>query len=307
MGSNQSPSFEFTNHVSPRYVQPLFSQLEYGRWYTTEHLKQMLHSDGLIIEGSKTALENMSAWATIGLGIVESRKSGRVVTKAFRLTGLGKQLVDTLGTNRDLFFDLMHFLFYSAWPRSRDIKRVRYWVYSAVCDALWSDAPGMMDNSGLANRLQVEAHELFPLFQPSFSDRSVRAVFPWLGTLTPPFLTPYDRRGRLRSLRRSYCTPQLLHLATDLVCQSNRLTYGTSMSIDDQRLEAISKVCLLDTKRFWEMAELTKMAIRGFEIRKGQWGTSIALEGPPTWIELANLSAEEPHVADGDQAEGDEL
>ncbi len=40
------------------------------------------------------------------------------------------------------------------------------------------------------------------------------------------------------------------------------------------------------------MADLTQMTISGFELRRGQWGTSIALEGPPTWITLPDFSNE---------------
>jgi len=50
------------------------------------------------------------------------------------------------------------------------------------------------------------------------------------------------------------------------------------------------------------MVDLAKMSIRGYDIRKGQWGTSIALEGPPAWIDLPDFAGE----AQGVDAEGDE-
>jgi hypothetical protein len=198
-------------------------------------------------------------------------------------------VIDTYSTNRPLFFDLMHFLFYSAWCRSKDDSRVRFWLYASVCDALWLDAPAKTDSFALTNRLQLESRDAFPEYDPIFPERSVRAVFPWLGALTPAFLSKSGAASQLSSRRRSYCSPQLFHLATDLVYALEGLRYGTSMAIDERHIADVCRVCLLDTAGFWQMADLTKMTIRGYDIRKGQWGTSIALEGPPTWIDLPDF------------------
>jgi hypothetical protein len=79
------------------------------------------------------------------------------------------------------------------------------------------------------------------------------------------------------------------------------------MAMDDQQREAICKVCLLDPERFWTMADLTRKSIRSFDIRKGQWNISIALEGPPNWIELPDFAnqpaADQPEQVDGEVAE----
>jgi hypothetical protein len=64
------------------------------------------------------------------------------------------------------------------------------------------------------------------------------------------------------------------------------------MSIDERHVETICRACLLAPERFWEMADLTNSAINGFQIRKGQWGVSIALDAPPDWIVLPDFSQE---------------
>lgn len=286
------PSFEFKNNISPKYIEPLFLRIEAQRWYATSDLVAMLQASGLDVEGSDIVQYNTAAWSLAGLGEVQIERRGRSQTKLFRLSSLGRQIQDTYSTNSALFFDLMHFAFYAAWRRSRHMSRARFWLYSNVCDALWADAPAHTDSFSLTNRLQIECREAFPEYIPAFPERSVRAAFPWLGALTPPFLSKCGTKSQLCSNRRSYCTPQLFHLATDMVYASDRLAYGTSMSVDDRHVEAISKACLLDPLRFWEMADLTKSAINGFQIRKGQWGVSIALNAPPDWIELPDLSRE---------------
>jgi len=251
-----------------------------------------LRDAGMSVQGSDIVQYNTAAWALMGLGMVKAEKVGSSWTKLFCLNTLGKQVQATYSTNLALFYDLMHFLFYSAWHRSHQIQRARFWLYASVSDALWLEAPHATDSFGLTNSLQVDSARLFPSYQPAFPERSVRAVFTWLAALTPPFLAKCGTRSQLCSNRRSYCSPQLFHLATDLLYTAEGLVYGTSMAVDERHIEAISRVCLLDTERFWEMADLTNSAIKGFQIRKGQWGVSIALDTPPDWIALPDFSQE---------------
>lgn len=202
-------------------------------------------------------------------------------------------MIDIYSTNSELFYDLIHFLFYSAYYRSKDIQRVRFWLYASVCDRLWQEAPALADTSTLTNRLQVESHAAFPGYDPSFSEKSVGGIFPWLQTLSPPFLTKQGTRGQRYSERRNYCTPQLFHLATDLVYTTmGSLQYGAFLAINELHIESICKPCLLNPEHFWDMVELTQMTVDGYEIRRGQWGTSIALSSPPTWITLPDFSSE---------------
>lgn len=285
------PEFQFYNSISPRYIEPLFLQLEYGRWYDIGQLKGLLQANGLDVEGSSIVLYNIMAWSLAGLGHSDIVKTGRSKMRRFQFTPLGKQVIDIYSMNRELFYDLMHFIFYSTWPRSLDIRRARFWVYNRVCETLWLEAPAQMDSFSLTSRLQSESREAFPDYEPAFPERSVRAVFPWLQVLNPPFLYKRGKVSQLDSRRRSYCTPQLFHLATDLVYTADGLKYGTSMAVDERHIEAICRTCLLNTANFWQMADLTKMTIRGYDIRKGQWNTSIALEGPPTWIDLPDFKS----------------
>ena len=290
MVHKRKPSFEFRNQISPRYIEPIFLQLEYDRWYSNQQLIRLLRSGGNEVEGNHIVRSNVLAWSHIGLG--ERKKTNGNVQNIFRLSALGKQFIDFYSTNAGLFYDLMHFLFYSTYQRSGDIQKVRFWLYSRVCDTLWQDAPSSINGPLLTNRLQVESHADFPEYSPSFSDRAIHGIGSWLQVLTPPFLLK-PNINQLYSTRRKYCTPQLFHLATDLIYTTKEgLQYGTSLSVTEQLIEDICKVCLLDTASFWEMADLTILAVNGFEIRRGQWGTSISLEGPPTWITLPDYSHE---------------
>lgn len=297
----KKPNFQFYNNVSPRYIELIFLQLNYGEWYSINDIIIILRQNGLEIKGEDIVRHQIDAWNFMGVGETIFEESRNI--KLFHLTEFGKQIQDIYSTNKELFFDLIHYSFYSTWMRTLDVWRGRFWLYASICDDLWENAPAEMDNFEIAGKMQRESQKLFSEYQPSFTARSVRSVFPWLGALTPPFLQKCSARVQLCSQRRAYCTPQLFHLATDLEFTGRKLLYGTSLAVDDTIIQAICKTCLLDTGKFWDMADRTQMSIRGFEIRKGQWGTSISVDGPPGWIELPELQPYQPDVFD---LEGDE-
>jgi hypothetical protein len=253
-------------------------------------LKLLLRTGPVDIDGSDIIKYNLPAWSLIGLLEGRLRKGSRSRIGVVRLTELGNQVLPTYSTNKPLFYDLLHYLLYSPWRRTNGIRWARFWMYASACDALWEMAPGNVDSFKLANKLQADILVAFPGEHPPLPERSARAVFPWLGALMPPFLAKRGNSSQLHSSRRDYCTPQLFHLATDLVYTTERVKYGTSLAIGEQQIEGICKVCLLDPQHFWEMAGLTQSSIRSFEIRKGQWATSIALSDPPTWVNLPDMS-----------------
>ena len=170
MTQKGNPSFQFYNTVSPRYLEPLFLQLSFGQGYSTAQFIGLLRSSGLDVKGNGIALDNMLTWSLAGLGKIEKHGTRHIKKNIFWLTELGKQLVDTYSTNSELFYDLIHFIFYSTYRRSGDIRRGRFWLYASVCDRLWQEAPAPTDKSALTNRLQIEIRAAFPGYDPSFSE-----------------------------------------------------------------------------------------------------------------------------------------
>lgn len=288
MAKRQKVNFEFQNQVSPRYLESLFLPMERETWYESTELRQFLRDGGLDVQGKNIIQANTVMWARVGLGEIE--RGGRGQPNLFRLSPLGSWVQELYSTNQELFFDLIHYLYYSSWRRSGHLNQAPTWLYAAVCDVLWEAAPGKMDSFALTRRLQSESRMAFPEYEPNFSERSVRGPFTWLGVLTPPFLSKCGNKSELCSQRRSYCTPQLFHLAVELAYATEGLQYGTSLAVDEAQIATICRTCLLDVDHFWDMASLADMAMRELEVRKGQWGTSLALLGPPQWITLPDFA-----------------
>lgn len=284
-------SFWFANHVAPRYLQPLFLQFEYGIWYSSVDMREMLHQNGIPIEGSNITGANIDMWSLLKLGEKKVENAGGR-KNYFKINQLGKQFQEIYSTNQELFFDLMHYMMYSAWQRTKNPRYARLWLYASVCNNLWDSAPSATDSLGIAGSLQVEAQKTFPKYEPKFPERSITAVFPWLGALTPPFLIKETSRPQLFSKKRQSCSPQLFHLALDLLYCEKQLKYGTSVAIGENEIRSVCRVCLLDDSKFWEMADRTRMFVRGVDIRRGQFSTSIALEMKPQWIDLPEYTDE---------------
>jgi hypothetical protein len=281
-------NFEFSNHISPRYIHPLFLQLNQGVWYSTPEMADMLRNNGLGVEGSNIVQGNVQAWTLLRFG--DKKIDGHKLY--FRINDFGSVLQQIYSTNQELFFDLIHYFMYSVWHSTKNPLFGKFWLYSSACEKLWENAPSQMDSFGLTGLLQQEALDVFPGYSPKFSERSITAVFGWLGSLTPSFLSKKTKKSQLTSERREFCSPQLFHLALDLIYSQKRLKYGTSVAIGEEEIKAISRACLLDENQFWEMADRTKMIIRGVDIRRGQFSTSIALDKRPQWIDLPDYSTE---------------
>jgi len=240
-------NFQFDNSVSPRYIQPLFLKLEQGIWYNLSELRDILQLSFPNIEGKKIVYANIVTWHLIGLGDYKVENyQGR--KSFFKLSDLGKQLQETYSTNQELFFELMHFLFFSTWNKIKSPEMGLFWVYSQVCNKLWCNVPNLMDSFELTSVLQQEAQNEFTGYNPGFSERVVRAVYPWLASLTPAFLQKNPTSKAFIPERRQYCSPQLFHLALDLIYIEKKLKYGTSMAIGVEEIREICKVCLLDEK-----------------------------------------------------------
>lgn len=287
--------------MTTRYIQPLFLQLDPDQWYSSIELRDILRHNGLHVDGSDIVTHNINAWTLLKIG----ERNDEIIGKRkinFRINKLGRQLQETYSTNQELFFDLIHFLLYSIWIKSNNPIYGRFWIYTSVCNYLWDHAPCIVDNTNITGMLQLESQLVFPNYQPKFSARSVRTVFPWLGLLTPSFLNKHSGKQNLFSTKRISCTPQLFHLALDLVYNQKLLKYGTSMAIGDEEIRSVCRVCLLEEGQFWEMADRTKMILRGVDIRRGQFSTSIALEMKPLWIDLPDYSNEtEVNDFEGDE------
>ena len=102
-------SFEFKNHISPSYIEPLLLKLEDGQWYHNSDLKVILRSTGLNIDGSYIVENNAVAWRLSGIVYTRQEKEGRYIRNYIQISPLGRYLRDVYSTNRELFFDLIHY------------------------------------------------------------------------------------------------------------------------------------------------------------------------------------------------------
>jgi len=66
------PNFQFYNQVTPRFISPLFVQLEADEWYEKSELHSVLQRNGINADLAYIVSRNLETWALLKLGELKS-------------------------------------------------------------------------------------------------------------------------------------------------------------------------------------------------------------------------------------------
>ena len=170
------------------------------------------------------------------------------------LSEKGRQLVQILAHKPNLSTEIFHLLFYTTWNQNRPTEKCSSWSYRCLCNILWNRMSTPIVNEALASLLNDEIQENFSDAAPSVGPDTVRATSAWLSRLDPPCLESYKT---LTFERRSFCSPELLLLATDIIYRENKITYASNVLLTDDRRKYICRLCLLKEESFDMVLELS--------------------------------------------------
>ncbi len=224
------------------------------------------------------------------LGILDRVKDEKQAYR-YRISEFGSYILNTLQFSPSLTIDFLHWAWYSAWLRSPNFEWGWSWTYQTTCNAMWESSSGQVIPKKLAADTLEKANLQFPTEAPAFNIQSIRNVMTWLSAMEPPFLIKKDETqtgGSWLSRKRESCSPELLFLAIQLQYQTKGLPFGTPLLIDDEIIEAVSKVCLLASEQFWPMVELCGLTFASLTRKETSYGTSL------TVTELAPFTPPEP-------------
>lgn len=200
------------------------------------------------------------------------------------LSEKGRQLVQIIVHNSNLAAEIFHLLFYTTWNPNRPTEKCFSWSYRRLCDILWNRISTPIDSEALASQLIDEIEQHFPDAQPSVNSDTVRATSAWLTRLDPPCLLSDET---LAFERRSFCSPELLLLATDYIYRENKISYASNVLLTDDRRNDICRLCLLKEESLDMVLELS-LSQFGFFRRGigGGWGSFLILERQPDLRDL---------------------
>jgi hypothetical protein len=196
----------------------------------------------------------------------------------YKITSLGKKLQYYLQFDRNIFFDIMHYLYYSMWEQQKP-ESYFSWTYRNICEILWERKPSSIDKNKLASEVYNCARESFPDIASdiALSPFAIQGVRNWLKVLNPPFII-LDKGRNMTNDGRSYCSIELFLLAINFLYQEESISLGTPILVDKDKEIFLAKLCLLDSKSVKNVLGLTLRAFSDvLKEHRSVWGNSIIL------------------------------
>ncbi len=186
-------------------------------------------------------------------------------------------------------YDLLHFLFYTAWKPEEPAELGRSWFYRSLCDALWSMQQVKLDQHArleLAEQLITQAREYFQDIPglseegPSVGRKTMDGAQDWLSHLKPEVLKE-EQKNQSEFGRRQACSADLFLLAISRSYELNDSEVGVDLLLSLQRHEEICRVCLLEPLQFDRMLDWTLSIFPHFisqGTRSGSYGRFVRLK-----------------------------
>jgi hypothetical protein len=197
--------------------------------------------------------EDARRLATETLGLIEVTGAGFLLTPR----------ADVILKKREsIQYDLLHYLFYTAWCVEEPAKHTRSWFYRAVCDNLWGMQEVTLDRNMRQTLTQELDGQIRLEFQdvPGFSEKlsigiqTMDGAKKWLHHLSPGVMESLPK-GEEEFHRRATCSAELFLLALSRCYQLSGAEIGIDILISPQRRDEISRLCLLDSSQFDRMLD----------------------------------------------------
>jgi hypothetical protein len=268
--------FHVLHNARPEYEMDILAILQDGSESTYEGILSEGRSIGLLV-GFQIRTERMLRdilQPLRDLDLVERRQ--------IRLTDAGQTLAQISCTNPDLFPEIFHYLYYSAWKSDQKTQKCFSWSYRNICNHLWGQGSLALDKKGLASSLSSEASQRFEIRDVSVSTKTINGILIWLEALSPPVVEYEDGQSEGMFSRRSFCSPELFVLGVDFAYRIEGADYGTNLLLSDERRGTICQICLLEPEGFDRVLEY---AVAQFDYLDrglgGGWGHYLTLHHAP--------------------------
>jgi hypothetical protein len=193
--------------------------------------------------------------------------------------------------NVHAFFDLMHYLYYVSWNLGNQDDVPFSWTYQTVCNLIFDHRPTIIDGKSLAAEVRRIAQRRFGREDVSITDYAIDGVYNWLRVLTPSFTwTDQRTRRRVTNSGRSGCSSELFLMGVDYLYRTFARPYRDPITLDDEKILRLCRLCLLDPQQVKPMAVRTAGRFAILKLSEGQTGITIVLERRPRLISWPNDS-----------------
>lgn len=242
--------------------------------------------------GSNEELLDAAADLGHNLGTYEKTTAGSVLGRLgvvkpeaqFEYTEMGDSLVDIMYEDRNLFDNLLHFLYYTAYERQPEEYIFSSYTYREFTNYLYDNSPfDTLDGkkgtivSEITEKAQTDDLDLsYTKSGVSLSTKSLNNYLQFIRDLEPPVNgnspdeTPgFDPRG--------FCPPELLIVAVAHEYERNNVEPNSLLRANDEIKHRLKQVCLVSEEGFSEVLDYADQAYSFFS-RTHDFGLNFRLE-----------------------------
>lgn len=177
------------------------------------------------------------------LGLINKTKEGLALTPRAQAI---------LKKRESVQYDLLHYLFYTAWSPEEPTKNTRSWFYRTICDNLWDMQEVVLDREVRQSFTQQLSDQIALGFQHvpgiemvSVGIQTMDGAREWLRNLAPAIIDTFGKKDEIFH-RRITCSAELFLLALSHSCQLGGSESGMDVLLSSRRREQISRLCLLE-------------------------------------------------------------
>lgn len=223
--------------------------------------------------------EKTTAGAVLGrLGIVNPDDQ-------FEYTDYGDSLVDIMYRDRNLFNNLLHFLYYTAYERYPEEYIFSSYTYRAFTNYLYDNGPfdNIQGEKGtIVSEVTTEAETddkldlSYTRSGVSVSTKSFNNYFRYLDSLSPS-VNPNGPGESPGFNLRAFCPPELFVVTVDYLYRQNDSEYNTLLQVTDDTERRLRQICVLSDHGFSEVIDYADQAYSFFS-KRHDFGLNLRLE-----------------------------
>jgi len=270
------PNYTPTFHIGDPGPQDLYEYLD------TVEARSPSSNDELLDAASELG-HNLGTYEKTTAGAVLGRLGVINPGNQFEFTELGDSLVDIMYRDKNVFNNLLHFLYYTAYKRFPEEYLFSSYTYRGFTDYLYNNAPfeTLQGHKGtIVSEVgaQAEADDLdmsHTRSGVSISNKSFNNYHQYLESISPS-VNP-NEEGTAGFKLRSFCPPELFVTIVDYLYQQNDSEYNTLLQVTDETKRQLRQICLLSEPGFGEVLDFADQAYSFFS-KKHDFGLNLRLE-----------------------------
>jgi hypothetical protein len=272
------PSYTPKFHISDTGPQEIYEYLD-----TVEARNPSSNEE--LIEEAKNLGHNIGSREKVVAGSVLGRLGVVEPEDQFKYTDMGDSLVDIMYSDRTLFENLLHYLYYTAYDRYPEEHIYSSYTYQAFTNYLYDNSPfdTLRGEKGtIVGEVTAQAENdrdldlSYTKTGVSLSNKSINNYLQYIREIEPQ-VNNNESSETPGFEPRGFCPPGLLVITVNHIYKKNNTEFNTLLRITDEVKHELKQICMVSEGGFSEVAEYAAQAYSYFS-KKQDFGLNFRLE-----------------------------